>query len=111
MVDYPEVGQLNKIRGNLVGFVPISRHGTRILDNIGGIVPRPFIDPNPVSGSSMACIVECRRGDKMDDENLVAWQKEGLPPLRLAVNISAQQFYRGDIVGTLAGCGKMDSAT
>jgi diguanylate cyclase (GGDEF)-like protein/PAS domain S-box-containing protein len=26
------------------------------------------------------------------------WQAEGLPPIRLAVNLSAQQFYRGDIV-------------
>jgi diguanylate cyclase (GGDEF)-like protein/PAS domain S-box-containing protein len=32
---------------------------------------------------------------------MVAWQKEGLPPLRLAVNVSAQQFYRGDIVKTV----------
>ncbi len=32
---------------------------------------------------------------------IVAWQKEGLPPLRLAVNVSAQQFYRGDIVRTV----------
>jgi len=27
----------------------------------------------------------------------VAWQKEGLPRIRVAVNVSAQQFYRGDI--------------
>ncbi|UUL84041.1 EAL domain-containing response regulator [Sphingomonas qomolangmaensis] len=26
------------------------------------------------------------------------WQQEGLPPMRIAVNLSAQQFYRGDIV-------------
>jgi diguanylate cyclase (GGDEF)-like protein/PAS domain S-box-containing protein len=26
------------------------------------------------------------------------WQAEGLPPVRMAVNLSAQQFYRGDIV-------------
>jgi hypothetical protein len=26
-----------------------SRHGTRILDNIGSIVPCPFIDPKPVT--------------------------------------------------------------
>jgi diguanylate cyclase (GGDEF)-like protein/PAS domain S-box-containing protein len=32
---------------------------------------------------------------------IVAWQKEGLTPLRLAVNVSAQQFYRGDIVRTV----------
>lgn len=31
----------------------------------------------------------------------VAWQKEGVPPLRMAVNLSAQQFYRGDIVRTV----------
>src|SRR3546814_868091 len=29
------------------------------------------------------------------------WQAEGLPPVRLAVNVSAQQFYRGDIVKTV----------
>jgi diguanylate cyclase (GGDEF)-like protein/PAS domain S-box-containing protein len=29
---------------------------------------------------------------------LVAWQKQGFPALRLAVNVSAQQFYRGNIV-------------
>jgi diguanylate cyclase (GGDEF)-like protein/PAS domain S-box-containing protein len=28
----------------------------------------------------------------------VAWQKDGLPPIRVAVNVSAQQFHRGDIV-------------
>ncbi|MGP8175319.1 MAG: putative bifunctional diguanylate cyclase/phosphodiesterase [Terracidiphilus sp.] len=27
-----------------------------------------------------------------------AWQKEGLPPVRMAVNVSSQQFYRGNIV-------------
>lgn len=26
------------------------------------------------------------------------WQTDGLPPMRIAVNLSAQQFYRGDIV-------------
>jgi diguanylate cyclase (GGDEF)-like protein/PAS domain S-box-containing protein len=31
----------------------------------------------------------------------VTWQKEGLPPVRVAVNLSAQQFYRGDITGTV----------
>jgi diguanylate cyclase (GGDEF)-like protein/PAS domain S-box-containing protein len=31
----------------------------------------------------------------------VTWQKEGLPPVRVAVNLSAQQFYRGDIVSTV----------
>jgi diguanylate cyclase (GGDEF)-like protein/PAS domain S-box-containing protein len=28
----------------------------------------------------------------------VAWQKAGLPPVRMAVNVSAHQFYRGDLV-------------
>ncbi len=28
-----------------------------------------------------------------------AWQKKGLPPFRMAVNISGVQFHRGDIVG------------
>jgi diguanylate cyclase (GGDEF)-like protein/PAS domain S-box-containing protein len=28
----------------------------------------------------------------------VAWQKEGLPPVRVAVNVSAHQFYRGELV-------------
>jgi diguanylate cyclase (GGDEF)-like protein/PAS domain S-box-containing protein len=32
----------------------------------------------------------------------VAWQKEGLSPIRMAVNVSAQQFYRGSIVGSVA---------
>ena len=32
---------------------------------------------------------------------IAAWQKEGLPPFRLAVNVSAQQFYRGDVVNTV----------
>jgi diguanylate cyclase (GGDEF)-like protein/PAS domain S-box-containing protein len=31
----------------------------------------------------------------------VAWQKEGLPPMRVAVNVSAHQFYRGDLVRTI----------
>ncbi len=30
-----------------------------------------------------------------------AWQAQGLPPVRVAVNLSAQQFYRGDIVRTV----------
>jgi diguanylate cyclase (GGDEF)-like protein/PAS domain S-box-containing protein len=30
-----------------------------------------------------------------------AWQKEGLPPIRMAVNVSAQQFHRGEIVRTV----------
>jgi diguanylate cyclase (GGDEF)-like protein len=31
----------------------------------------------------------------------VAWQREGLLPVRMAVNVSAQQFYRGDLVGAV----------
>ena len=31
----------------------------------------------------------------------VNWQKEGLTPIRLAVNLSAQQFYRGNIANTV----------
>ncbi len=31
----------------------------------------------------------------------VAWQNEGLPPVRVAVNVSAQQFYRANIVDTV----------
>jgi diguanylate cyclase (GGDEF)-like protein/PAS domain S-box-containing protein len=31
----------------------------------------------------------------------IAWQKEGLPPIRVAVNVSAQQFYRGNIVDSV----------
>jgi diguanylate cyclase (GGDEF)-like protein/PAS domain S-box-containing protein len=31
----------------------------------------------------------------------VAWRKEGLPRVRVAVNVSAQQFYRGNIIGTV----------
>jgi diguanylate cyclase (GGDEF)-like protein/PAS domain S-box-containing protein len=27
-----------------------------------------------------------------------AWQRAGLPPVRMAVNVSARQFYRGDLV-------------
>jgi diguanylate cyclase (GGDEF)-like protein/PAS domain S-box-containing protein len=29
----------------------------------------------------------------------VAWQKEGLPSIRVSVNVSAHQFYRGNLVG------------
>jgi diguanylate cyclase (GGDEF)-like protein/PAS domain S-box-containing protein len=29
----------------------------------------------------------------------VAWQKEGLPPVRMSVNVSAHQFYRSNLVG------------
>jgi len=32
----------------------------------------------------------------------VAWQKAGLPPIRMAVNLSARQFYGGDVVRTVA---------
>jgi len=32
----------------------------------------------------------------------VAWQKEGLSPVRMAVNVSAHQFYRSDLVHTVA---------
>lgn len=31
----------------------------------------------------------------------MAWQNEGLPPVRMAVNLSAQQFYRGNIANTV----------
>ena len=31
----------------------------------------------------------------------VAWQKEGIPRVRVTVNVSAQQFYRGNIVLTV----------
>jgi diguanylate cyclase (GGDEF)-like protein/PAS domain S-box-containing protein len=31
----------------------------------------------------------------------VTWQQEGLPPVRIAVNVSAHQFYRGDLVQTV----------
>ncbi|MEO8119594.1 MAG: EAL domain-containing protein [Rhodoferax sp.] len=31
-------------------------------------------------------------------EQSVAWQREGLPPIRMAVNLSAHQFQTGDIV-------------
>jgi len=31
----------------------------------------------------------------------VAWKKEGLPQVRMAANVSAQQFYRGDLVRTV----------
>lgn len=30
-----------------------------------------------------------------------AWQLEGMQPVRMAVNVSAQQFYRGDLVRTV----------
>lgn len=30
-----------------------------------------------------------------------AWQKEGLPPVRVTVNVSSQQFYRGNIVDSV----------
>jgi EAL domain-containing protein (putative c-di-GMP-specific phosphodiesterase class I) len=33
----------------------------------------------------------------------VAWQQAGLSPIRMAVNLSAQQFYRGNIVGSVEG--------
>lgn len=29
----------------------------------------------------------------------VAWQKEGLPPVRMSINVSAHQFYRSNLVG------------
>jgi EAL domain-containing protein (putative c-di-GMP-specific phosphodiesterase class I) len=31
----------------------------------------------------------------------ISWQNEGLPPVRVAVNVSAQQFYRGSIVDSV----------
>jgi EAL domain-containing protein (putative c-di-GMP-specific phosphodiesterase class I) len=31
----------------------------------------------------------------------VAWQEQGLPAIRVAVNLSAQQFYRGDIAASV----------
>lgn len=34
-------------------------------------------------------------------EQVVAWQREGLPPIRVAVNVSALQFQRGDLVETV----------
>ncbi len=37
----------------------------------------------------------CRQGK--------AWQRDGFPPLRMAVNISARQFGQQDIIGIVAG--------
>jgi diguanylate cyclase (GGDEF)-like protein/PAS domain S-box-containing protein len=34
-------------------------------------------------------------------QQAVAWQKEGIRPVRVAVNLSAQQFYRSDIARTV----------
>lgn len=31
----------------------------------------------------------------------VTWQRKGPPPVRMAVNVSARQFYRGDIANTV----------
>jgi EAL domain-containing protein (putative c-di-GMP-specific phosphodiesterase class I) len=31
----------------------------------------------------------------------VEWQREGLDPIRVAVNVSAQQFHRGNIVSAV----------
>ena len=31
----------------------------------------------------------------------VAWQRDGIPPIRVAVNVSAQQFFQGKIVDTV----------
>lgn len=31
------------------------------------------------------------------------WQRQGIPPVRMAVNLSAQQFAKGDIVSTVEG--------
>lgn len=33
----------------------------------------------------------------------MVWQDQGLPPLVVAVNLSAHQFRRGDLIGTVAG--------
>jgi len=32
----------------------------------------------------------------------VEWQRNGFPPIRVAVNVSSQQFYQGNIVDTVA---------
>ncbi len=39
---------------------------------------------------------------RMACEQSRAWQDSGLPPLRLAVNLSARQFQQRDLVGTIA---------
>jgi EAL domain-containing protein (putative c-di-GMP-specific phosphodiesterase class I) len=39
---------------------------------------------------------------RMACHQAAAWQRAGLPPLVVAVNLSAVQFMRGDLVGTVA---------
>ncbi len=61
----------------------------------GMISPAEFI---PLLEEMGLMIVVGRWAMKTACLQSVAWQKEGLAPVRMSVNVSAQQFYRGDLL-------------
>jgi len=67
----------------------------------GLVPPLEFI---PVA-ESMGLILTL--GEQVADKvcaQLDAWQRQGLPPVPVSINVSAQQFNQGDVAAMLAGC-------
>lgn len=67
----------------------------------GLVPPLEFI---PVA-ESMGLILAL--GEQVADKvcaQLDAWQRQGLPPVPVSINVSAQQFNQGDVAAMLAGC-------
>jgi diguanylate cyclase (GGDEF)-like protein len=67
----------------------------------GLVPPLEFI---PVA-ESMGLILAL--GEQVADKvcaQLGAWQRQGLPPMPVSINVSAQQFNQGDVAAMLADC-------
>jgi len=68
-------------------------------DELGAVTPRDFIPIAEETGlivplGEWVLHEACRQG--------AAWRKAGLPPLKISVNISEQQFRRDDLIATVA---------
>ena len=70
------------------------RHAER-----GPVAPGEFI---PVAETSGLILPIGRRVLQMACLQLRAWDAEGLPPLTMAVNVSARQFHHGDLIEEVA---------
>ncbi len=84
--------QVDLVSGQIVGMEALARwrHPLRGMVSPGVFIP--LAEEIGLIGSIGAWVLHeaCRQNK--------AWQKQGLPPLRVAVNLSARQFLQADIV-------------
>lgn len=66
--------------------------------NLGTIAPMKFI---PIAEETGLILPISKWALKTACQQNVTWQKQGLPPLGMAVNLTARQFYDGDLLATL----------